>query len=163
MTERPDEISSSAAAALLGVTPRRLRQLAEGGFLTIHRRGFTTVGSAISGYIRALRAEGHATEVSASAARGHTAKAALIRAATAKRRATLTAVSEAEQAIATVAEAAIRRLGEARLPASVPTHAGISFRAEIAAAIDRIRAAETRALAALTSGESSALDGGNNG
>lgn len=160
---RPDEISTTAAATLLGITARRLRQLADAGHITIHRRGHTTVASCVQGYIRALRTEGHATETSASAARGHAAKAALIRSAMAKRRAALTARDEAEQAILEVAQAAIRRLTTAPLPATIPAPAGTAFRAEIALAVTQIEAAKSRALAALASGNLSALEGARNG
>lgn len=160
---RPDEISTSAAAVLLGITPRRLRQLSDEGFITIHRRGHTTVSSAVQGYVKSLRAMGHSTETSESAARGHAAKAALIRATTAKRRAVLTAQEEAVEAIETVATAAIRRLTEAPIPAAIPTPAGISFRAEIALVVGQIEAAKARALAALASGDLTTLDGNRHG
>lgn len=154
----PDEIATTTAAALIGVSPRRLRQLADAGHTAIHRRGFTTVSSAVSGYIRSLRAEAQSSPASASAARGHTAKAALTRAATAKRLASLTARAEAEWAIETSAAAAVRRLRDAQLPASIPAPAGTSFRAEVAMACQRIEAAKGRALAALASGDLAELD-----
>lgn len=156
----PDEITTATAAALIGVTPHRLRQLASAGFISLHRRGYTTVSSTVSGYVRSLRQETLASPANAAAARGHSAKAALTRAATAKRRAVLTVRSEAELAIQTVADAAVRRLTEAKLPASVPASAGISFRAEIALAVAQIEAAKARALAALASGDLAALDRG---
>lgn len=160
---RPDEISTTAAATLLGLTPRRLRQLADEGFVVVHARGRTTVSSCVQGYIKSLRASGHSTEASASAARGHNAKAALIRSATAKRRAALTAQEEAITAIETVAQAAIRRLTEAPLPAAIPAPAGTSFRSELALAVAQIEAAKARALAALASGDLSKLDGQSHG
>lgn len=164
MTHRPpDEISTSAAAVLLGITARRLRQLADDGFVVVHARGRTTVSSCVQGYIKSLRASGHSTEASASAARGHNAKAALIRSATAKRRAALTAQEEAVVVIEVVAAAAIKRLTDARLPLNIPAPAGISFRSEIASACDRIRAAEARALSALASGNLTMLDGRDHG
>lgn len=125
----------------------------------IHARGRTTVTSAIQGYVRSLRDDGHVSETSASAARGHAAKASLIRAATAKRQSALMVRSEAEQVIHEVTEAAIRRLTEARLPATIPAPAGTSFRSEIALACHAIEAAKARALAALASGDMALLDG----
>lgn len=163
MDARPDEISITAAATLLNVTPRRIRQLAQDGFVVVHRRGFTSVGSAVSGYVRALRAEGQTSPTTAAAARQHLAKAQLIRSFTAKRKAALTARAEAEEAVRAVADAAIRRLKDARLPASIPTATGQSFRSEVAAAVVRIEEAKARALAALATGDASLLDGGRDG
>ena len=154
----PDEIATTTAAALIGVSPRRLRQLADAGHITIHRRGFTTVSSAVSGYIRSLRAEAQSSPASASAARGHTAKAALIRSHTARRKAALTVRAEAEDVIQAIADAATRRLRDARLPAVSPA-AGQSFRAEILAACLRIEAARDCALRALATGDLTELDG----
>lgn len=154
----PDEISTSTAAALLGITSHRLRQLASAGFVVIHRRGHTTASSAISGYIRSLRAETSTSPTSAAAARGHAAKAQLTRVATARRWALLTARDEAAGVIEQVAAAAIKRLRNARLPTTIPNAAGISFRAEIGAAIGQIEQARSRALAAIASGDLTLLD-----
>lgn len=156
----PDEISTAIGAALIGVTPRRLRQLADSGFVSIHRRGYTTVSSVVSGYIRSLRAETASSPTSAASARGHSAKAQLTRAATARRQAQLTVRSEAEAVVREVAEAAVRRLRDARLPTSIPMAAGQSFRAEIAAAIGQIEQARDQALASLVTGDLSLLDRG---
>lgn len=154
----PDEISTATGAALIGVSPRRLRQLADGGHVVIHRRGFTTVSSVVSGYIRSLRQDASASPTSAVAARGHAAKASLTRAATARRKALLTVRFEAEAVVQEVADAAIRRLRDAKLPTSIPMAAGRSFRSEIAQAIAQIEAAKARALAALVTGDLSLLD-----
>lgn len=157
--ERPDEISVTAAATLLAVTPRRIRQLAADGFIVVHRRGFTSVGSAISGYIKALRSEGQTSATTAAAARQHEAKAALTRSFTAKRRAALTVRTEAEEAVQTIADAAVRRLRDTKLPASIPVATGQTFRAEIIAACARIEEAKARALAALATGDLTELEG----
>jgi DNA-binding transcriptional regulator YdaS (Cro superfamily) len=90
MDQRPDEITTATAAALLGISPRRLRQLADEGRVLIHPRGYTTVVSAVQGYLRSIRADASRAPIDASAARGHEAKAALIRSATDRRRATMT-------------------------------------------------------------------------
>lgn len=163
IVERPDEISVIAASTLLGITERRYRQLAAQGFCTIHARGKTTVGSAVSGYVRSLRAEAEASPTTATAARAHTAKAQLVRSFTAKRRAALTVRAEAEAVVEEIATAAIRRLRDARLPASIPAATGQSFRAEIAAARSRIETAKTVALEALRTGDMALLDGAAHG
>lgn len=163
MSERPDEIGTATAAALLGVTPRRLRQLADEGFIVIHRRGFTSVASAVGGYVRALRADGKTSEASASAARQHSAKASLIRAHTSRKKAALTERLEAEEVIRAIADASVRRLRDARLPASIPTTTGASFKSEIAGACRKIEQARDCALRALATGDLTELDGGANG
>lgn len=161
--ERPDEITVTTAAALLGVSERRLRQLAQEGHITIHRRGHTSVSSAVGGYVRALRAEAQTSEMSAAAARAHAAKASLTRAYTARRRAALTARAEAEAVIEEIAAAAVRRLRDAKLPASIPAATGQTFRAEIIAACARVEEAKARALAALATGDLTELEGGRDG
>lgn len=109
-----------------------------------------------------MRDDAKSTEASASAARQHAAKAALIRSHTARRKAALTARAEAEDVIRAVADAATRRLRDARLPA-VPPAAGQTFRAEILAACRRIEQARDCALRALATGDLTELDGGANG
>jgi hypothetical protein len=161
--ERPDEISVTTAAALIGVTPRRLRQLADEGFITIHRRGHTSVSSAVSGYVKALRADASRSEVNAAAARAHAAKAGLIRAATDRRKAGLTVRAEAESVINEVAAAAVRRLRDARLPVGIAPAAGKSFASEVAQACARITEARDVALEALRTGDMDLLDGGRDG
>lgn len=163
MDAPPDEITVETAAQLLGVSPRRYRQLAAEGYCTIHARGRTTITSAVSGFIRSLRATAETSPASAAAARQHGAKAALVRSHTARRRSALIARAEAEEAVSAIASAAVRRLRDARLPASIPTAAGVTFRAEVNAACARITEARDRALKALASGDLSLLDGARDG
>jgi hypothetical protein len=100
------EIEVTTAAALLGITPRHLRALAARGLVVIHSRGLTTISSAVSGYARSLRADARRSDASTAAARQHVAKASVIAATTAKRRAALSDWAETEAVIRTVAQTA---------------------------------------------------------
>lgn len=153
-----DEIATSVAAALLGVTPRRLRQLADEGRIVIHRRGFTTVTSAIRGYVNFLRAEERTGATAATSARAHGARAALTEAATARRAATLLARVEVEEVIATITTTAAAALRGATLGPAVSPEAARAFAAEIAAAAARVERAGARAVAALRSGDLANLE-----
>lgn len=156
--DRPDEISVQTASALLGVSPRRLRQLADEGRILIHRRGFTSVSSAVRGYIRSLREDASAAPVSASMARGHVAKAALTEASTARRRAVLTERAEAEQMLALVARTAIDRMRAVRPPASLSPAVAQVLRTELASTIARIEAAHRVSLRAVATGDLSEIE-----
>lgn len=157
--ERPDEISTSTTAALLGVSPRRIRQLAEEGHITLHRRGFTTVVSAVQGYIRSIKADASRAPLDTSMSRSHTAKAALTEAATARRRATLTEKAEAEQMLDLVARTAIDRLRAVRPPASLSPAVAHVLRTELAATCARIEAAHQASLRAVATGDLTEIDG----
>jgi len=152
----PGEVSTATAAALLQISPRRLRQLADEGRIVIHRRGFTTVQSAVRGYLRSLRDSGQ-TETATAAARSHSAKAGLIRAHTERRRATLTPRAEAEGALQAVAATAVARLRAIDVPGLDPSTAR-ALAVEVAAAIIRIEGAAEAASTALATGDLVALD-----
>lgn len=159
MDQRPDEITTATAAALLGISPRRLRQLAEEGFITLHRRGHTTVASAVRGYIRSIRADASRAPVDTSMARGHQAKAALIIAHTAKRRATLTERTEAEKMIQIVAETAVTRLRSITTPASLSPAIAKALKVELEVTIAKIKAAQKAALHAVATDDTTEIEG----
>lgn len=153
-----DEISTSTAAALLGLTPRRLRQLADEGSITIHRRGFTTITSAVRGYADFLRAEERNGATAATQARAHTARAALVEAGTARRAAAFLPRAEAEEAVGAFAALAAQALREAKLDTTIAPEAERTFRIEVEAAAARVERAGERAIAALRSGDLTALE-----
>lgn len=155
MQTAPGEVSTATAAALLQISPRRLRQLADEGRIVIHRRGYTTLSSAVRGYIRFLKDSGQTETASAAAARSHSAKAGLIRAHTERRRATLTPRAEAEGALQAVAATAVARLRAVDVPGLDPATAR-ALATEIEAAITRIGAAA--ASTALATGDLAELD-----
>jgi len=158
MTEpAPGEVSTATAAALLQISPRRLRQLADEGRIVIHRRGFTTLSSAVRGYLRSLRSAGPVGGTSPAAARGHDAKAALTRAATERRRAALTPRAEAEGALQAVAATAVARLRAVDVP-GLDQATARALAVEVAAAVERIETAATAASTALATGDLAELD-----
>lgn len=162
-TERPDEITTGTAAALLGVSPRRIRQLAEERFITIHRRGHTTVVSAVQGYLRSVKADASRAPLDTSMSRSHTAKAQLTEASTARRRAVLTERTEAEQTVQIVAETAATRLRSITIPASLSPAIAKALQAEIAATCTKIEEAQKTAMQAIATGNVSLVEGGGHG
>jgi len=156
----PDALPTTAAARLLGLGEERVRQLAKQGYIPKIARGHTTVGGAISGYIRFLKAEARKTPASTAASRSHNAKAELIAASTARRRAELISLDEAESVINRIAVTAITRLrrvpGSARLTGATRT----TLAQETDAAIAAIERARDRALAAINTGDFSEISGG---
>lgn len=150
------EIDTVTAAALIGVTPRHLRTLAARGLVVIHERGKTTIGSAVSGYAKSLRMDARRSDASTAAARQHTAKASVIAATTAKRRAGLSDRVETEAVIRTVAQAAKDAL--AGLDATgLPPTAAKALATEAQAAARRIEKAAAQAISGLRG------QGGDNG
>ncbi|WP_151717552.1 hypothetical protein [Gemmobacter serpentinus] len=106
MRDLHDEISTSTAARLIGVSDEMFRKVARAGHITVHRRGFTTATSAVSGYARFLKQDTARADAHADQSRQHIARASVIRATTARRRAGLIEAAEAELIVRTVAEAA---------------------------------------------------------
>jgi hypothetical protein len=158
--ERPDEISTSTAAALLGISPRRLRQLAEEGFITLHRRGHTTIVSAVQGYLRSIKADASRAPIDTTMSRAHAAKAALTEAATARRRAVLTEKAEVQQMLDLVARTAIDRLRAVRPPGSLSPAVAHVLRTEIETTCARIEAVHKAALLVVATGDLSEIEGG---
>lgn len=156
----PDEISTAQAGVLLGLSQERIRQLCASGYIARHRKGFTTATAAVQGYIRFLKAEARKTPASTAASRSHAAKASLIEASTARRRAELIDLSEAEHVIARIASTAISRLRKTPSDKALSASTRKVMAAEIAAACRAIEKARDRALAALNTGDFSEIGGG---
>ena len=149
----------SSVAKLLGIHPERLRQLQRAGYIArAPRRGFVSVVSAVTGYCRFLREDSATGTTPTAAARSHAAKAALVSAATARRRANLTEQKEAVEAVETIASAAARRLRAVRLSSELPAPAAAAFKAELAVSMGRINTARMIALDAIKTGDFSEVE-----
>lgn len=156
----PDALPMEAAARLLGIGPERLRQLAKMGYVAKVARGHTTATAAVSGYVRFLRDEARRSPSSTAASRSHNAKAELITAATARRRAELIPLDEAESVIERIARTAVTRLRKTSLDLALSPATRKALTSEITGAVRAIEAAKGRALAALSTGDLRDLGGG---
>lgn len=88
MTVQPrDEITTRQAATLLGIGETMMRKLVSGCHVIVHRRGHTTLTSAVSGYSAFLRGSTSTSTSGQIAARAHLAKAAAVSASVERRRA----------------------------------------------------------------------------
>ena len=155
-----DAIPTEAAAKLLGLGPERIRQLMKSGFIPKIARGHTTVGGAISGYIAFLKAQARKSPASTAASRSHNAKADLICASTARRKAELIPLDEAESVVNRIARTACARLRRVPVGAKLTGSTKTTLATEIGAAIEAIEQARDRALAALNTGDFSEISGG---
>lgn len=155
-----DAIPLAAAAKLLGLSEERVRQLVKAGYVVRIGRGMTTATSAVQGYCRFLKDEARKTPASTAASRSHDAKAALIAASTARRRAELIELSSAETVIERIARTAVSRLRKVPTSARLTGSTKTTLATEIGAAIEAIEAAKVRALAALTTGDFAEINGG---
>lgn len=169
MATRPKQVDPTLvpladAARLLGIHPERLRQLQRSGHIArAPRRGFVSVIAAISGYVLFLKEDSADGLEPSAAARSHAAKAALVGAATVRRRAALTEQQEAIDAIETVAASAARRLRAARLAPDLPSATAAAFKAEIEASLVRISSARKAALLAIKTGDFAQIEGPGHG
>lgn len=157
-----DAVPVAVAARLLGLHPERVRQLIRAGYATSPSRGQVALAGLLTGYCRYLKTEAGRPE-SEAVARGQSAKAELIAAATSRRRSELMPRADAEQALEVVAEVAVRHLrgltGKRALkglPADLQTRVG----SEVAEACTRIAAAHDAARTALTTGDFGPIEGG---
>lgn len=94
-----DEVPLDVASALLELSPQRLRQLSHAGFITIHRRGYTTIASAVRGYVKFLKDEERRSTQSGAAERARDARAREIEQRISERDRRLIPVDEAELAM----------------------------------------------------------------
>jgi len=156
----PDALPMEAAARLLGIGPERLRQLAKMGYIAKVARGHTTATSAVQGYIRFLKDEARRSPSSTAASRSHNAKAELITASTARRRAELIDLAEAEHVIERITRTAVSRLRKAPVDKTLSPATRKVLSTEISAACRAIEAAKVKALAALSTGDLSEIGGG---
>lgn len=156
----PDALPMAAAAKLLGLGEERLRQLVKMGYVTKIARGHTTATSAVQGYCRFLRDEARRSPASTAASRSHSAKADLIAASTARRKAELIPLDEAESVVQRIARTACARLRRVPVGAKLTGSTKTTLATEIGAAIEAIEQARDRALAALNTGDFSEISGG---
>lgn len=147
--ERPGEIATSTAAVLIGVSYEMVRRLVKSGHIALHRRGYTTVSSAVQGYARFLREDAARAEANASAVRAHNAKAATVAAANARRRADLMAIDDATEILDLIATTATAKLRGISLKGRVPASVEKRVAAEMAEAAKDIEAARALAVAVL--------------
>lgn len=92
----PDEITIQQAATLLELTQQRVTQLIREGYIVRHRHGFTSIRSAVRGYVRALKdAQSRATQAGA-AERARDARAREIEQKIAERDRSLIPIEDAE-------------------------------------------------------------------
>ena len=73
--QRVDEISLEVAGRLLMISAERVRQLVKSGFIDRHRPGYTTIPSAVQGYIKFLKEAASEKTQNASASRVQDARA----------------------------------------------------------------------------------------
>ena len=149
MTSRPDEISTSTAAALVGVSYEMVRRLVRSGHITSHARGLTTVSAAVQGYAGFLREEAARSEANAAAVRAHRAKAATVAAANERRRAGLIERAEAEQVVMAVATIAATHLRDFEMTGQLAPATARQLAAEVKAVAGAIEADRERVLAQL--------------
>lgn len=72
---RADEISIELAARLLMIGAERVRQLIKAGFIARTKPGFTTIPSAVQGYIKFLKESAQENTQTASASKAQEARA----------------------------------------------------------------------------------------
>lgn len=149
MEERPGEIATSTAAALIGVSYEMVRRLVKSGHIALHRRGMTTVPEAVQGYARFLREDAQRAEASAAAVRAHNAKAQTVAAANARRRADLVEVDEAIAVLDLIAESACTKLRGMTHKGRIPASVGKRVAAELGEAAKDIEAARDLGVAVL--------------
>lgn len=94
-----DEITVEVAAALLELTVQRVRQIAAEGYIKIHRRGHTTISSAVRGYIRSLKESYSKRTQEGAAERARDARAREIEQKIAERDRKLIPIEDAELAM----------------------------------------------------------------
>lgn len=90
-----DMIALDVAARLLMISARRVRQLASDGYITIPKRGHTTIVSAVQGYIRFLKETAQKETKTAAVSRATDARANEIELRIAERRRELIPIEDA--------------------------------------------------------------------
>ena len=149
MDARPNEIATSTAATLLGISGEMFRRVAKSGHIVVHKRGVTTVDGAVQGYANFLREDARRAEANASAVRAHQAKAATVAAANSRRRAGLIDVEEVEFLLGEITRIASDRLGRVNLSGRASDGATQNVAHEIKVAAVDIEAARAAAVALL--------------
>lgn len=157
----PDAVPIPQAAKLLGLHPERVRQLIKNGHAASPARGYVGLAGLLRGYATYLRSEAERPE-SDAASRAHAAKADLVAAATARRRAELMPRKDAEECLKIILDTAtlhLRRMTGKRALASLPPDVQAKVREEVTASLDRIAAAHDAAAEALATGDFSGIEG----
>ncbi|MGO4909528.1 hypothetical protein ACEN2J_14480 [Pseudorhodobacter sp. W20_MBD10_FR17] len=149
MDARPNEIATSTAATLIGVSYEMIRRLVKAGNIPSHRRGLTTVDGAVQGYAEFLREDARRAEANASAVRAHNAKAATVAAANSRRRAGLVDAEEIEIVLTALAGIATARLAGLDLAGRVSPQTAKQVAAEVKATACDFASAHAHAVALL--------------
>lgn len=147
--ERPGEISTSTAAALIGVSYEMVRRLVRSGHIELHRRGWTTVPAAVQGYSRFLREDAARAEANAAAVRQHRANAATVGAANDRRRAALISSAEAVDLVTSISRIATAQIEKLAAPKGLPASTAAAIRQERKAAAADVEATRDLAITAL--------------
>jgi len=150
--EKPGEISTSTAAALLGVSYEMVRRLVRSGHIGLHRRGWTTVPAAVHGYARFLREDAERAEANASAVRQHRANAKTVGAANDRRRAGLISSAEAVDLVTSISRIATAQIEKLAAPKGLPASTAAAIRQERKAAAADVEAARDLAISTLRGG-----------
>jgi hypothetical protein len=157
MPFRPEAIllTTAEVASLLGIVASRVRQLTTSGHIEKRGKDSITLESAVKGYLRFHREEGHRTSKSASASRVQDARARDIELRTAEREGGLL---EADDVLEKFAEwAGAVRAGFNALPARLTDD--VEERSRIEAEIDDILAATTKGFRQRVGGDRPSDDG----
>lgn len=158
-SELPGTITVEAAADLLGVSSRRVQQLAGDGYIHKAERGTYVLKSVVQGYVRFLKEEREGDQQNAAKNRITDAKTKAIEIRNAREDHTLIELSEAEAVIDEIAS--MLKLGVEGVPATVTRD--LPMRRKIESALNDVfakvsaRIAETFAALA-ASGEAMAAD-----
>lgn len=107
---RADEISFEVAGRLIMVGPERVRQLIKAGFIERTRPGYTTIPSAVQGYIKFLKEAASEKTANASVSRVQDARAKEIERRLAREERDLIQLDEATLALSMLAGAVAQEL-----------------------------------------------------
>lgn len=144
--QNSDLIPLDVAARLLMISADRIRQLSKAGYITIPKRGHTTIVSAVQGYIRFLKEDARKETKTAAASRVTDARTAEIELRIAERKRELIPLEDAILAMDLFVGLTIKEL--VGLPAQITRD--MKLRRDIEAKIDGAR---TRIADALASGK----------
>jgi hypothetical protein len=137
MQHHPDEVATSTAARLLGISSSMFAKLVAGGHVKPHRRGYVSASAAVKGYAAFLRSSAQRSERNSAQARAHRARAAQIEAKTAKRLGAVIDAKTVLTAVHTILENGRQALDAVELEGVAPT---------TCAAFERVRGASMRKL-----------------
>lgn len=150
--EDQNVISLEVAARLLMIGPERVRQLIKADYIVRVKPGYTTLVSAVQGYIRFLKDEDRKNTKTAAASRATEARTREIEMRIAERSRALIPMEDAQAVVMQLAT--IVRAELAGLPARYTRDKEERRRIEneITGSLDRIRAASEEAGASLATG-----------